>query len=349
METRAHHLLIGSFLLLFLAGILGFALWLAKAQIDREVARYNIFFTGSVAGLGMGGDVRFNGIKIGSVSQISIDREDTAKVRVTVDVAADTPIRQDSVASLELQGITGVSFVQISAGSKEAAILPAIHEDDLSLLPEIRSRNSTISELFEAAPDLLNRAVRIMSDQNINNIAGIIGDVRQVSIALASRQETLLRAIDGFDRTSADIAIAARAARDVAEKFNDLADEAKLTLQSARGTLDRATRLLDEEASGTFRDASGTLKESQAAVQDLRGAMRDLSGLLTALNEVVAENRAPINAITTDGFGEFRRFIAEARLLVSSLARVAQRLEDDPSAVLFGNRDSEYRGEGDRR
>ena len=66
METRAHHLLIGSFMLVFLTGIVAFVLWLAKSEVDREVARYNVFFTGSVAGLGLGGDVRFNGIKVGS-------------------------------------------------------------------------------------------------------------------------------------------------------------------------------------------------------------------------------------------------------------------------------------------
>ncbi|MBP6819508.1 MAG: MCE family protein [Ferrovibrio sp.] len=342
METRAHHLLIGSFLLLFLLGILGFALWLAKAQLDREIARYNIFFTGSVAGLGQGGDVRFNGIKIGNVSQISIDREDTAKVRVTVNVAADTPIRGDSVASLELQGITGVSFVQISAGTKGAELLPARYSEDVSELPVIRSRNSSIAELFEAAPDLVNRAARIMSDQNIENIGGIIGDIRQLTITLASRQETLTRAIDGFDRTSADIAIAARAARDVAEQFGGIVKEANSTLVAARNTLEATTKLIEG-------DATATVKDAQVAVQDIRGAMQQLDAVLSTVNEMVAENRAPINAITTDGFGEFRRFIAEARILVGSLARVAQRLEDDPSAVLFGNRDAEYRSEGGRR
>lgn len=342
METRAHHLLIGSFLLLFLLGILGFALWLAKTQLDREVARYNIFFTGSVAGLGQGGDVRFNGIKIGNVSQISIDREDTSKVRVTINVAADTPIRADSVASLELQGITGVSFVQINSGTKAAELLPARYSEDVSELPEIRSRNSSIAELFEAAPDLVNRAARIMSDQNIDNIGGIIGDIRQLTITLASRQETLTRAIDGFDRTSADIAIAARAARDVAEQFGGIVKEANSTLVAARNTLEATTKLIEG-------DATATVKDAQVAVQDIRGAMQQLDAVLSTVNELVAENRAPINAITTDGFGEFRRFIAEARILVGSLARVAQRLEDDPSAVLFGNRDAEYRSEGGRR
>jgi len=342
METRAHHLLIGSFLLLFLLGILGFALWLAKTQLDREIARYNIFFTGSVAGLGQGGDVRFNGIKIGNVSQISIDREDTSKVRVTINVAADTPIRADSVASLELQGITGVSFVQINSGTKAAELLPARYSEDVSELPVIRSRNSSIAELFEAAPDLVNRAARIMSDQNIDNIGGIIGDIRQLTITLASRQETLTRAIDGFDRTSADIALAARAARDVAEQFGGIVKEANSTLVAARNTLEATTKLIEG-------DATATVKDAQVAVQDIRGAMQQLDAVLSTVNEMVAENRAPINAITTDGFGEFRRFIAEARILVGSLARVAQRLEDDPSAVLFGNRDAEYRSEGGRR
>ena len=70
METRAHHLLIGSFMLAFLVAIVAFVLWLAKTEVDREVARYNIYFSGSVAGLGIGGDVRFNGIKVGSVAEL---------------------------------------------------------------------------------------------------------------------------------------------------------------------------------------------------------------------------------------------------------------------------------------
>ncbi len=349
METRAHHLLIGGFVLLFLFGIMGFALWLAKAQVDREVARYNIYFTGSVAGLGVGGDVRFNGIKVGSVSQISINREDTAKVRVTVDVAADTPVRKDSLASLELQGITGVSFVQISAGSADAPFLPARNSSDIRELPEIQSKTSAIAELFEAAPDLLSRAARILSDQNIDNVAGVIADIRQVSQAVASRQETLLRAIDGFDRTSADIAVAARAARELAQKADSLVSEAEKTLTATRGAVDNANALMTGDGADAVREARATMAAFNKTAQKLDGVLDDFGGLVGGMREVVDENRAPLNALATDGVGEFRRFVAEARILVASLARVAQRLEDDPSAVLFGNRDAEYRGEGGRR
>lgn len=349
METRANHLLIGGFVLLFLFGIMGFALWLAKAQVDREVARYNIFFTGSVAGLGVGGDVRFNGIKVGSVSQISINRDDTSKVRVTVDVSADTPIRKDSLASLELQGITGVSYVQISAGSSEVQFIKPVNSSDLSELPVIQSKTSAIAELFEAAPDLLSRAARVLSDQNIDNVAGVIGDIRQITQAVASRQETLLRAIDGFDRTSADIAIAARAARDLAQKADSLVLEAEKTLTATRGAVETANTMLAGDGTDALRETRNTMAEFGKTAQKLDAVLADVGGLVGDIRGVVDENRAPLNAMATDGVGEFRRFVAEARILVASLARVAQRLEDDPSAVLFGNRDAEYRGEGGRR
>lgn len=325
METRAHHLLIGSFMLVFLTGIVAFVLWLAKSEVDREIARYNIFFTGSVAGLGLGGDVRFNGIKVGSVSQITIDRQDTSRVRVTVEVDADTPIRADSEATLQLQGVTGVSFVQISPGSRDAPILPVVAGRDASKYPTIRSKPSAIEALVEAAPELFQRAARILSDENLENLTGFIANLREVSQTLASRQESIGRAIDSFSATSGDIAKAASAARDIADKLDRVMNEAETTLKNAN-------RILESDA-------------APAAV-DARQAMAQLNILLTELNAIMEENRAPLHAMTTEGFGEFRRLMSETRILVSSLARVAQRLEDDPSSVLFGNRDAEYRGEG---
>src|SRR5690606_18131219 len=300
METRAHHLLIGSFVLVFVAAMVMFTLWLAKVREDAEIARYNIYFTGSVAGLGVGGDVRFNGIKVGSVSQIVIDRDDTSRVRVTVEVDADTPIREDSEATLQLQGITGVSFVQILPGSNTAPILPVVSGSNPSLYPVIRPRPSAIDALFEAAPELLQRAAQVLSDENIANISGFMADLRQVSQILASRQESIGRAIDSFGRTSGDIAKAAEAAATIAARLDRVMGEAERMLG-------RANTMLDGDAAEALRSA--------------KTAMAQLNGTLGEIQALVKENRAPIQAITTDGFGEFRRFVQEARILVGSLAR----------------------------
>lgn len=322
METRAHHLLIGSFMLVFLVAIVAFVLWLAKTTTDRDVARYNVFFRGSVAGLGVGGDVRFNGIKVGSVAQIVIDREDTSRVRVTVEIGADTPVRQDSEASLQLQGITGVSFVQITPGSREAAIMPVVNSNDPQEYPTISAKASAIDALFEAAPELINRAARVLSDENLNNLGAFIANLQQVSGMLAGKQAAIGRAIDSFEQTSTDIAKVAKAAGEISGRLDGLLGEAEATFR-------KTNQMLDGDAA--------------AAMTDARAAMKNLNATLAEMKAIAEENRAPIRAITTEGFGEFQRFLAEARILVSSLSRVAQRLEDDPSAVLFGNRDAEYR------
>ena len=98
METKASHLVIGTFVLLVVAGIFGFVVWLAKLQIDREFAEYHIFFDGAVSGLSVGSDVLFDGIQVGSVQDIRIDPDTLGRVRVHVEVDANTPIRADSVA-----------------------------------------------------------------------------------------------------------------------------------------------------------------------------------------------------------------------------------------------------------
>lgn len=327
METRANHLLIGSFMLVFLVAIVAFVLWLAKTRTDQDVARYNVYFTDSVAGLGVGGDVRFNGIKVGNVTQIVIDRDDTSRVQVVIEIGADTPVRTDSEATLQLQGITGVSYLQISPGSRDAEILPVVSGGNAKDYPVIRSRASAIGALVEAAPALFNRAAQVLSDENIKNLAGVIADLKTVSGAFAARQDSIGRAIDSFEKTSTDIAKVAATAGEIAGKLDGL-------IREAEGTFQKTNKMLDGDGA--------------AALADARAAMTNLNATLAEMRAIAEENRAPINAITTNGFGEFRRFIDEARGLVQSLSRVAQRLEDNPSAVLFGNRDSEYR-EGGRR
>ena len=98
METRASHVLIGGFVLLVIVGLFAFVIWLARVQIDREFARYDIYFEGSVAGLGIGGDVSYRGIKVGTVISITVNPDDPSRVRVIVEIGSDTLIREGDQA-----------------------------------------------------------------------------------------------------------------------------------------------------------------------------------------------------------------------------------------------------------
>src|SRR5690242_10503168 len=110
METRAQHVLVGAFVLGILVAIVIAVVWVARVQFNREFSYYDIFFTGSVTGLNTGAAVRYNGVQIGRVDEIRIAPSNVEQVRVTIEVDGTVEIKEDAVASLELQGVTGYAF-----------------------------------------------------------------------------------------------------------------------------------------------------------------------------------------------------------------------------------------------
>jgi len=122
METRANCILIGLFTLAGAIGALAFVLWFARVELDRQFATFDIALT-SVSGLGDASAVRFGGLPPGQVVDVGLSPDGDGAIRVRIEVGADTPVRADSAATIEAQGITGVSCVAISAGTPGAALL----------------------------------------------------------------------------------------------------------------------------------------------------------------------------------------------------------------------------------
>ena len=145
METRANHALVGAFVLAAIAALVGFVVWISKAQFNQEFDFYDVVFEGAVNGLSEGGEVRFNGIKVGEVVDLGLDPQDPNNVIAEIRVEDETPIHQDSTASLELQGITGVTFIQIDAGTSS---LPLLKDVTAQGRPRILTERTQLEELF---------------------------------------------------------------------------------------------------------------------------------------------------------------------------------------------------------
>ena len=111
MEIRANYIIVGAFTLAVLLGGFVFTLWSAKATKDIPMAYYDISFNESVKGLSVGNDVLFSGIRVGSATAIKISAVTPGAVSVRIMIDADTPVRADSEAKLELQGLTGISII----------------------------------------------------------------------------------------------------------------------------------------------------------------------------------------------------------------------------------------------
>jgi phospholipid/cholesterol/gamma-HCH transport system substrate-binding protein len=271
METRARYILIGVFTLLAAAAAMGFLLWLARVEINRTYAQYDIVFD-TVAGLSQASVVRYNGVDVGSVLAIALDRDDPALVRVRIEIFATTPVRADTVATLASQGVTGVSFVALEGGTPESPRLTTVPP---ASVPLIASKPSVVQELTTAAPDLLKEAIALIEDirsfttpENRAAIATILKNVEAATgrvDALATRAETLVTAaeatlaradtalgeaetalssanaviaddipglVDGLKNTVADIGETARELKEFAQ--SDLPEFGGLAAQAAR-------------------------------------------------------------------------------------------------------------------
>ncbi|WP_068878627.1 MlaD family protein, partial [Phenylobacterium sp. CCH9-H3] len=202
MERNANYALVGLSTLILTVALVVFVVWLARLRINAEYDLYDIVFQGPVRGLNEGGEVHFNGIKVGEVSKIALDKFNPRNVIARVRVTEDVPIRVDSYATLEPQGITGLNYVQITAGTGTRPLLKEADQprcERLGLgrdcIPIIRSQRSAISDLLEGGGTVLTRTIealdrvnRVLSDQNIKTFSASLSDAQAVTAELRERK-----------------------------------------------------------------------------------------------------------------------------------------------------------------
>src|SRR5665213_1753858 len=190
METRAPYVAVGAAVIVLLVALVVAVLWIARVQLNQEFTYYDIYFTGSVTGLAQGSTVRYNGIPVGRVAEMRLDPQDSTRVRVTVELQGSTVVKSDAVAALELQVLTGGSFVNLTGGSRES---PPLERLPGNRYPVIESRQSGLQQVVSSAPEALARLIALtdqlsamLNDQNRQAFAETLDNLRKVTGGVAS-------------------------------------------------------------------------------------------------------------------------------------------------------------------
>ena len=265
MERQANYALVGALSLALLIGGLVFIVWLAQFSFNQTYDEYRINFRGPVSGLSKGGEVQFNGIKVGEITRIALDERDPNLVVTDIQVESGTPIRVDSQARNQSQGITGVKFVQITPGTPRLPLLRDASRDDRPVIAAQRARMEGFvedaSSLMQGGADAIARINRLLSDSNIQTLSGALGDVGAVTAELRARRTMFARLDSTFG------------------KLDQAAGELQRTAASARV-------LLGGEGRGALGEIGSAAAEMRLAVADARRSMVQLSA--TTLPELNA-------------------------------------------------------------
>ena len=289
MEKNANYALVGLSTLVLFVGLVIFVVWLARLRINAEYDLYDILFQGPINGLSQGGEVRFNGIKVGEVTKIALDRTNPSRVIARARITSDVPIRADSYATLEPLGITGVSYVQITAGTATKPLL----KDTVphGTIPILRSQRSALSDLLQGGGTVLTRTIealdrvnRVLSDQNIKTFSTALSDTQAVTEELRTHRQVIADA----QKALQDIDVATQKITDLASTSQNMLDtDGRRSLkniadaaQEAKETAAQAHALMDKLQGPTTDFANNGLPQITAAVIQMRTAAQALQRLV---------------------------------------------------------------------
>ncbi|HWB50811.1 MAG TPA: MlaD family protein [Stellaceae bacterium] len=320
METRAHYVAVGAFVLtmVFLAFVA--VLWLAGTQFTTTFAHYDIYFEGPVSGLNTGARVEYNGIPVGTVSDIEIvtDQAILAEngrkpIRVTVEIKSSVPIHKDAAATIQTNILSGVSFILISPGKSQELI--EAHRGER--YPVIRSRRATLASLAARGPQLLDKldvildhVEDVLSDDNRARFSDTLENVRKISANLAEHSDEIASNAGGALKAAAGLFTNLDSSY---SKQGGLKDQLSVGLDKASTALTDFDKLV--------KGLEDTNRQFSLAVQDLRPGVRNFS---------------------QHTLGNVDALVSETRQFVSGLSRLAAQLERDPQRLLFGDRREGY-------
>lgn len=298
MEAKVNYTVVGLFVVALGAAFAGVVFWLSSGGlVQRHFDKYLAYFDESVAGLNLNSTVRYRGVEVGRVIDIRLAPDQSGRVQITMKIQRDTPIKEDTLATLRMQGLTGLSLVELSGGS--ASSKPLLKKADESH-PVIKTKFSLLKKLDASVTNLIENMAQ--TSANLNELTD--AEMRQSLRHIITNLESLTRVLS----------------------------EQRPALQQVFKTADRTL-----EATGKTAEEIGKLtKRLNQTVGALEKMAAELGGAGHSLRLTLDEARQPIRDLSGQTLPEVNAMAVEMRELAATLKRLGNELEQNPEMLVFG-------------
>ncbi len=298
METKVNYAAVGAFVLILGAVLVASVLWLASGGAFQK--RFDLYLAiedESVAGLNLNAPIKYNGVDVGKVQQIALDSGSPERVNLIFAIERGTPIKEDTVAVLRTQGLTGIAYVELSGGTVDSLPLRLKAGDRYPVIPTKPSLSARLEYVFSAVLAKLDSTSTtinaLLSDANRAAFATTLADIAAVARTVAARQD----AIDAGMR---------HAAR---------------TLENSS----RASAQLGPVIDRIGRGADAVEKMGKEVAQTSASAGQTVNSI-----------GADVKHFTAETLPELERLLGELSVLSASLRRLTEQTERNPAGLLFG-------------
>ncbi len=310
MESKVNYSIVGLFVVLLLGASVLTAWWLYSGGSSRQYSPYLVYATDSVTGLNSDSRVYYHGVDVGYVDEIRIDRRNPDNIRIRLLIDQTVPIRADTSAQLQPQGVTGLSVLNLKGGSADED-LPAASD---ACCPVIPYEPSLFSKLEGGLNDTMVRLVavseridRLLNEENLQAVEHTIRNLDQITGTLAEERDTLRSLLQNASRT--------------AENTAELTENGERLLARADGTMESL-----DQAIGKFSVTMDTFDKTAERVA-------------TAAEVTVGFSQAGERAadeISNQTLPDISLLIRDLRDLSRRLSDFTSTLDDDPSRAIFG-------------
>ena len=306
MEREANYTAVGAFVLLIvtMAGL--FVYWYAGSSDARDYTRYEIYFEGSVSGLNRGSTVRYLGVEVGKVVAIRIDKRAADRVQVIADIDSQAPISRDTLASLSLQGVTGLLYIDLLANADLKRKMESVPSEQYPVIDSVQSNFdlflASLPDLVGRAAEVADRASRVLSNENIASFTSTMQSIERSAATLPQTMRDAQEVVAQFRQTSADLRAAASGAR-------------------------------------TLIDTSGP--DLAAASERIRKISENLAATTANLDKLMNEHREDLGLFLRDSLPEMERLVRDSRQAAQEFRELSRSLKADPSQLLY---EPSYRG-----
>ncbi|MEA2028100.1 MAG: MlaD family protein [Campylobacterota bacterium] len=194
MYSKVNYALVGAFVVIFIVAMTLFAFWLSKRGMSGEFKYYQTHIKESVGGLSIDSGVKLRGINVGSVSDMHIDKSDIQKVIVTLKIKQATPIKEDMITIIKSHGVTGLSYIEITAGSNEAKELVS-KDGEMALIHNkpslIESFSNNIDPITYNLKNAIEKFNQTLSPKNIETFSNILDNIETMTAKVITIEEQM--------------------------------------------------------------------------------------------------------------------------------------------------------------
>lgn len=297
MNNKVNYTLIGFLVSLCFVLIAIFTYWLMQPSSEAEVRKYNIYFDESVLGLNVDAPVKYRGISVGKVSNLRINPANLEQVDVLITILKTTPIKEDTIAKLTAQGITGLSYINLSMGSRNAKELEVQEGQTNPVIKTLPSFFENIEQSFDSMSSQLSTTLtqtnKLLNDKNQKEFALVLQKA-------ASILDKLDRTLD--DNTINHLQNTVKNLDEITLKVNNLTPKLEsFILHSTEWENKIATSF--GSIMGSYVGIKSSMDEIKRAVESGEFNIKDIAGdVVPTMNNTLIDMQELI--IRFDGFME---------------------------------------------